>query len=96
MDVGIQMDSGGSPDFNSGFFENGIMKGEDGAGGREVKVSFDDPFFSRFVRGFPFADRLFLLRFVSFDFVGDWKRACSHRTSLNSSFSPRRERSWAR
>ncbi|KAL7412473.1 Metallo-dependent phosphatase-like protein [Mrakia frigida] len=38
MDVGIQMDSGGSPDFNSGFFEKGVLQGEDGVGGREVKV----------------------------------------------------------
>lgn len=41
MDVGIQMDSGGSPDFNSGFFEKGVLQGEDGVGGREVKVSLN-------------------------------------------------------
>lgn len=38
MDVGVQLDANGSPLFNSGFFERGILQGSDGVGGKEIKV----------------------------------------------------------
>lgn len=75
MDVGVQLDSGGSPDFNSGFFENGVLQGEDGVGGREVKVSLT---LSPFPSSIP---SLTVSRFRLASLQGDWEWTCPHCTS---------------
>lgn len=79
LDVGIQLDGGGSPDFNSGFFQRGVMQGEDGVGGREVKVgsgSTSPPLLSPPVLSSPL---LTLLSLPCSLFPGHRKRPRPHR-----------------
>jgi hypothetical protein len=76
MDVGLQLDENGSPVFNSGFFEIGILQASDGAGGHEIKVR---PSKSAYAVTLPRSDReLIILIFL----LGHRERSRPHRAYL--------------